>query len=825
MQLGSCFINYEDFEECFNEYREETKTSYSMKNTVSVRCHNRSHHADIRQDVIFTHVKFCCSQLNGHRRKKKTQENTCPAYFILQYDEKLDRLVVKEENNVHIHTVAEKEENNVHIHTVAEKEENNVQIHTVAVKEENNVHTHTVAVKEENNVHIHTGDKKQHPSLSILPTEKLHNGSMLSESSLKKTCAVPATDKLVVEDQSWCVKSTVPSQEMTTSKTSVSGPAPCEEATTSKTFLEEISGEAVTQLANLMQNFISKDIGAKATVDIRNHHELELLSFQTSKMSDMFVKFPECLILHRVHRKRGYVLYTFLVESKERVGKIVHFSFVKQDNTNNISRMLSIFQYFNPDWTKVKIIFTDVNFAHDSVIKEAFPSAQMLLSMYHTVSFIQKKTKAKCLSKLWLKKLIDDAIFSTSPANLSCLSEKLRHIMDKELYDYLCKNWFSCELLWYMHVKKGLHSCRTYMDSLQSATSQISNLFAKQSSMISVIQQFVEYADCFNSKGLESQSNGSLRSPKPNTKPTKRVNHVKPQLKPCKQPMAIPSLVVFHNPLIIKDSISEANQKHIATDSIAQPDKKNMPNQTVIPVSYCTYSPQITVCCTNNPDPEVVSMKDQSKADAMLESLQEHCSDLGFLLCLKEWETVQRSAHLINTQESFISVQLLEEPQLVSADGQSCTCYFNKRCKLPCRHILSILYAEKRPVEPDMVSLSWQRKSEKSNSEAWHGATEPDITETEHAVNHRDFKIKSLTKELSNLLLHCEGSEHSVRFSTLQMIVDLWSKESSPGRGKCDDSSGEQVLPYQWVKKEQLEGDENYGCLELYSSDAYPVMS
>ncbi|CAH2302449.1 zinc finger SWIM domain-containing 3 [Pelobates cultripes] len=537
-----------------------------------------------------------------------------------------------------------------------------------------------------------------------------------------------------------------------------------------------ISVEAVQRLATLMQNFLLNDSGAKATITIGAEQELELLCFQTSKMGEHFVKFPESLLIHRVDVKYDYVLYAFLVESKERVGKLVHFSFVKQDNAQTVSNILNIFQDFNPDWKKIKIIFTDVSFSHSASIKQVFPSAQILLSVYHTVIFIEKNVKAKQSFKEWLRKSIEDAIFCTSPQTLSYLSSKLKPKMDEDLYNYLSTNWFKCELLWYTHVKKGLHSCSTYMDSLNMVLGKISHLLEKQNSMESVIRQFVGNADCFNSKGLENPNDGSLRFSKKNNVKCQMIR--KRKITPC------------------------------SLDSVAENNLKGMEIQSDVPLSP-----------VYNKDPSVVLPTTLTNQDAMFESLQEHCNNLAFNLCSKEWEVVQKSTQVINVREQCIGVQVLEESHQISTDGRSCTCYFNKIYKLPCRHILSMLYAEKRTVDHTMVSPSMQKYAQKVLPNAQSSGTEL------HMQEGRADKINSLTKELSNLLCQCEGSEHLVRSSTLQMIVNMWSVASNTSDKDPQDLDSSQVLPYKWVKKEQIEGEEYSGSHELCRLDTFPILN
>ncbi|MEE6517723.1 hypothetical protein FKM82_028125 [Ascaphus truei] len=477
--------------------------------------------------------------------------------------------------------------------------------------------------------------------------------------------------------------------------------------------------------------------------------------------------------------KHNYILYAFLVETKERVGKVVHFSFLKEDSADSVSKMLNIFQGFNPDWSKIRVVFTDLSCAHREVLKEAFPSAKVLLSVYHTARLIESKARVKSSAKgksseERLRCALHDAVFCTSPETLSQLADRVKSTVDKELYDYLSTHWFTCELLWYMHVKKGLCFCSTYIDSLELVTNKISGLFGKQSSMESNIQQFVEYSDCFNSKGLENLRDCSLSLSAKNKSNKKRT------------PITLGSLPIY---------------RPIAPAPVPAP----------VPA----------------PAPVVKSFTNPKMNVAIVASIRKHCTELGRQLCLIEWEVVQKSTQIINTQKSFIAVQLLEESHVVTANGRSCTCHFSSRYQLPCRHILSMLLSRGKPVVETIVCVNWQRKYKlhKPLSEGEFEDTVKRFTGSEDEAKERSNKIKSLTKELSNLLLQCEGYELEVRCATLQMIVDIWSKASGAGEGQCPAPEDIKELPYQWVKKEPLEEEENVGSCELYRVDPHRTLS
>ncbi|KAG8446537.1 hypothetical protein GDO86_014117 [Hymenochirus boettgeri] len=725
MLLGSCFLTYEDFKARFSSYKRENHVDYMIESRTSVQQHNRTKGAGVRQDVKFTHVKFRCSQALG-KNHKKSKKNPCPAYFILQYDDKLDCLLIKEEHSDHIHTEV----------------------------------TKNLAVN------------------SMTPLEALE----------------PLSKKL-------CKERVSQTEELCVSLDDINESPAC--------------GDSVMNLTQMLNKISSEDSGSRTSISSLSQQGFEHLGFQTSTMKGFFEKYPECLMLHRVPTKFGYVLYAFLVETKERGSKVVHISFIKKENPSNLCKMINVFQGFNPEWLKVKVIFTDMSFVYAEVLKQTFPSVQVLLSVYHMVRLIEQKLNGSIPTIKNLRLLIDDAIYNTTPEKLSLLAEKLQGKVGKKLYDYLDAHWFSCKMLWYMHVKKGLHSCRTYMDSLDILSSKISHLLENQTCMESTIQQFMENADGFNSKGMENPRESSLGSFKPSTGFSCKNKPIQ-----CSAPLV--SLIS-----LVKDTELSFQREDNSKKTIETPD--NCSFISYMPAAINSDSSK-NVCqwlvkqvSVPNKEPNVQRIastvrRPRNVTDSMGLSLWDHCSHVGFQLCINEWEVVKKTTHLIRANSDSISVQILEDPHQITKNYHSCSCYFNKRYQLPCRHILKILYTQKQPVEKAMVSHCFQ-KHVQPLCEIKILNRILQYTKDEETANDRQNKIKALTKEFSNILFQCRGANLEEKSSTLQNIMDKWRKQSNTVVDPQCVQSNSVEAPLRWVKREPLEGEGPNGCYVLCRLD------
>ncbi|KFO32401.1 zinc finger SWIM domain-containing protein 3 [Fukomys damarensis] len=678
MELGSCFKTYEDFKECFSAYKKENRCSFILRDCISVRFHNLNHGTSIREDILYVQVKFVCIRTQSHRKRAR-EADMCPAYLLLQYNERLDRLFISELNTQHVH-----------------------------------VDSKTAGPGGDT-----TGKSQKTMCLQLV------------QPTIKRDLDI--AEKSPVEPSFCPDKVQVPS----------------------KTEQENITPSDLAKIAKVIKNFLKVDEGSMASFSVGTNKDLDRLSFQSSKMSDLFIRFPENLLLHRVENTQGHILYAFLVENKEREGRVVHFSVLKAVTATSVAKMLSIFTEFNSDWPKVKVVFVDPSFPHRAILQEIFPAARILLSIYHTTRLLEKKlhrSSADPAFKRLMKEALREAVFVTSDASLKNLCQMSQALLDEDLFSFLQTHWFSCELLWYMHVRKGLHACNTYMDSLDIVTSKVSCLFREQPSLLDCILRFVDYIDFFNTKALKNL------------------------------PTAAPKL------------------KRTRTPSVPQKAKK--------PLGVCRGILTRIPLEPTKPDSQQVQLQQQPSQGGMLDTLHESGSELAYKLCHSEWEVVQNSTHLVETAGSSVDVQLLEDSHQVSKDGCSCSCSFQQWYHLPCRHILALLHNSQQPVDEAMVCRRWQKKYQHLLGPNGEFQDRGMILNTDQPGNQgRNDMIQDLSRELANLLMQTEGPELEERYSTLRKIVDIWADpcQSSKSNQQPGDFKDVGCLPFLWGKLEEGE--------------------
>ncbi|NXK11655.1 ZSWM3 protein, partial [Herpetotheres cachinnans] len=661
MELGSRFRSYEDFRERFGGGKRAQGCRYGLRSCVSVRWGGRQHGTAVREDVMFMQVKFGCTRTQKYSKKRKQQPSLCPAYFVLQYKEDIDQLVISELNSNHVH---------------------------------------------------------------VDPVFSLTRAAAVMASTVERNS--PAT-KLRKQQQAGGTESGAAADE---DLHAVMGqlvdwaPAPYGAPVLPEAAKENASASALVGVAEVMKTFLRVDRGSLASISADRDHGLDRLSFQTSQMKSWFLRFPESLLLHRVPSKVGHVLYAFLIESKERVGKVVHLSLLKDDTGHSVRKMLTIFKEFNPEWQKVQAVFVDMSFFHKDVLHELFPSAQVLLSVYHTVRLLEKNAEEAEISSSFKQNLtlaLQKAMFSPSAASLDALSQLVKHVVSPELYSYLRANWFSCELLWCMHREKGPHSCGAHMDSLDLITGRIAGLFGQQPSLEASVLCFLERADCLDSRGLENLNQGFSSTR--------------------------------------EEGWSSLQEK---------PDGGGGAAAEPGPVSG---SPALAE------RPEPTAQAAVVGTGGMLAALWGGGTELGSWLCLKEWEVVQTSTQLLSPASGSLTVQLLEDAHRVSWDCRSCSCCFHRRYRLPGGDVLATLQAHGGRVEEGMVGGGWQRRYQHLPAPGaclpgGGGGGQPE---------GREERIRSLSLELGGVLMQSEGQELEERSSALAGGGAAWGRSPEPG--------------------------------------------
>lgn len=169
--------------------------------------------------------------------------------------------------------------------------------------------------------------------------------------------------------------------------------------------------------------------------------------------------------------------------------------------------------------------------------------------------------------------------------------------------------------------------------------------------------------------------------------------------------------------------------------------------------------------------------KDPEDSTLLRQSLEDICNPAAFSLCQKELEVAEKSVQVVGTNQETVNVQLLEMPNEISyGTPATCTCGFNQTLKLPCRHVLAVITANEKVVQPDMLHMPWRKQTEESEPALL--PVPPGIVEIIKGekvdVPEKELIMESVTNQLSQLLAECSDDTFQQRYNTLRELADSW---------------------------------------------------
>ncbi|XP_054837994.1 zinc finger SWIM domain-containing protein 1 [Eublepharis macularius] len=496
-----------------------------------------------------------------------------------------------------------------------------------------------------------------------------------------------------------------------------------------------------------VKELLSFDCGSLVAYQLDKNSQLDSISFQTVLMRDVFLNHPEVVLIHRTHNPWGKALYTFMVDKpflklEGEMTKVIHFAVPAKESAEGLAHMYRTFKAFNPEWKQIKTFLVDPRFRLLPALSEAFPSADVQLSVFHICKHLQQKilhVNLEFHTKRLLLSVLKIAMCAPSESNLRKMHTILSDFVKPNLLPQLHANWLLNEKIWSMHRWRSWEECSQYFRDLEMLTRNLSQVVcvgpALETCITSTAKNYYQ----------KSVLKGSWEA----------VPHPAPLL--SQNVSSLQNLVVFSSsplksqrPLLPRDPPTAAPQSSLGAKQEAAAEEAGREPEAVIP--------------------------DQEAFECIRQSLSDICTESAARLCLNELAVVQSSVCLMGTSADTVSIQILEDAHAVSHKAlRSCTCHFSQTFQLPCRHIVAVLNSEGKELEPERVPEQWHKGH--SSSQPGQRSTS-DLLEVLRsswdASLDKYLAISFLTEELSRLLSRCGSEEFNRRYSTLRELADSW---------------------------------------------------
>ncbi|XP_048354730.1 zinc finger SWIM domain-containing protein 1 [Sphaerodactylus townsendi] len=494
-----------------------------------------------------------------------------------------------------------------------------------------------------------------------------------------------------------------------------------------------------------VKELLSLECGSLVTYLLDKNSHLDSISFQTMLMRHVFVKHPEVVLIHRTHNLSGKALYTFMVDKpflklEGEMTKVIHFAVPTKESAKGLASMYRTFKAFNPEWKQIKTFLVDPRFRLLPKLAEAFPSADVQLSVFHICKHLQQKICHVTLefhTKRLLLSVLRNAMCAPSEGNLKKMHVILSDFVKPTLLPQLHPNWLLNEKIWSMHRWRTWEECSQYFKDLEMITCNLSQVFCVRLSLESCITGVSTYYQ----KSLVKSSLEAFLCP---------TNLLSQDISSQPNQAALSSSAANTlRPLLPRDPSAAAPQSSpAAADQEASAEERM----------------------------QEAAVPDEEATQRICQSLAVICTDPAATLCLNEFAVVQSSVCLMGTSADTISIQVLEDAQTVSHKGLgSCSCHFNQTFQLPCRHIVAVLNSEGKALEAEKVPRQW-RKGHRDAQPGQRSAKDPleVLRSSWDSSLDKYLAVSFLTEEISRLLSQCSSEEFDRRYSTLRELADSW---------------------------------------------------
>ncbi|XP_066482294.1 zinc finger SWIM domain-containing protein 1 [Tiliqua scincoides] len=462
-------------------------------------------------------------------------------------------------------------------------------------------------------------------------------------------------------------------------------------------------------------------------------------SLQTPRMREAFLRRPEALLVLRTGA-RGRALYAFVADPAPpgaELAALVHLAVPAAESPEGLARALRAFQAFNPEWRRVRAFLLAPRSRLPPALAEAFPAARVRLSAFHVCEQLRRDVRRAGLqgqAEGLLLSALRTASCAPSPRNLRALHAALGAFPAPGPLPAPHRAWLLREEVWAPLRPRAWAECGQYFRGLEALARTLAQAFCAgpflESRLASVARSY--------QRGL--------------SRPAEAV----PPADPPRGSPRGPAATRAQRPLLPRDAPAASPQALLEPRPEAPEPKQEA-----------------------GPDPatceQEAAVAAREAAERLERSLRDICTQPAARLCLEEFAAAQSSVQLMGTEEGTVHLQILEDAQTVSRKADSCTCHFNQAFQLPCRHVLAVLKAEGKQLDPERIPAQWRKGH--SASQPWQDGTNGLLEVLRSSWDEsldKYLAVSFLTEQISRLLSQCSREEFDRRYCTLRELADGW---------------------------------------------------
>ena len=168
-----------------------------------------------------------------------------------------------------------------------------------------------------------------------------------------------------------------------------------------------------------------------------------------------FDAYPEVLMVDATYKlnELRMPLYLLLVVDSNGQSEIVATFLMTLETEEAITKMVQVFKTNNPKWSQTRVVVSDKDFTERTVFKKEFPSACLLICLFHTLRTLKREVSCEKLGLLpgerdHALELLTAIVYSSSPQQYEDNYKDLKVSGLKSVIDYywhpIRHEWVEC---------------------------------------------------------------------------------------------------------------------------------------------------------------------------------------------------------------------------------------------------------------------------------------------------------------------------------------------------------------------------------------------
>lgn len=185
-----------------------------------------------------------------------------------------------------------------------------------------------------------------------------------------------------------------------------------------------------------------------------------------------------------------------MIEDGNCAREIVAMCLLISEEKDNLLWFINTFKEKNSNFHRTRTIMTDKDLTERCLLKAAFPNANLILCVFHTLKTFRREITCEKLGitqsqRLQTLEVLQELVYAKIDTQFLQLYEKLKHIAPKVVLDYYHKNWHEIK------HERNVSSSFLKSNFLNNTNNRLECLNSKLKSVISKNSSLEEFLKSF----------------------------------------------------------------------------------------------------------------------------------------------------------------------------------------------------------------------------------------------------------------------------------------------------------------------------------------